>query len=216
MKIIHNLHVCTCTVGSAQCPECMVYGFGAMAAIFYCACLCKHKACTYINTLTVYTHVQDLSGDCRQTDRQTHTHILIYLVVGVTIAWTLPPSPPLVTNFTIIAQSLHQKLGYRIHHLKLPVTLDTYYILRHTMHAMTSQQTHFTLCIYVLPIVLHISPLHVPSLLSDFSSLVVSTCVWQGYVVQYWHNQFFYFFLFLLTCLFHLINYSYGQYSGVE
>ena len=40
MQIIRNLHVCTCTVGSVQCPEYMVYGFGAMAAIFHCACLC--------------------------------------------------------------------------------------------------------------------------------------------------------------------------------
>ena len=102
--------VCTRTVGSTQCPKCMVYGFGAMAAIFHCACLCvnmkllfnhrylsrnpwsKNYACIYTHSLR--THMcKTRSGDRRQTHTHTHTqtHSHIYLVVGVKIAWTLPP-----------------------------------------------------------------------------------------------------------------------------
>ena len=101
----------------------------------------------YKHTHCVHTCARLVRGPSTYRQTHTHKHILIYLVVGVTKAWALclPPPPPWHKPHTT-AQRLPQILGYTIHHLQLPETLDTYYILRHTMHAMTSQQTHFTPC----------------------------------------------------------------------
>ena len=94
MQIIRNLHVCTCTVGSTQCPECMVYGIGAMAAIFHCACLFvnmkllfNHRYLSQIlgpSTRHVYEHTHCVHTCARlvrgpSTDRQTHTQTHSYI-----------------------------------------------------------------------------------------------------------------------------------------